>query len=147
MSQPVPSNPAGSQPPPIVAIIEPLERETINRVMWRLMPMLLIGYFCNFLDRVNVGFAALTMNKAIGLSSAAFGFGSGLFFIGYLAFEVPSNLILNKVGARRWIARIMLTWGIVAGMTPSPGTTGASPASVSCSVWPRPGSIRASCFT
>ena len=103
--------------PPAVASIEPLERETIRRVAWRLMPLLLAGYFCAFLDRVNVGFAALTMNHQIGLSSAAFGFGSGLFFVGYLCCEVPSNLVLARVGARRWIARILVTWGIISGLT------------------------------
>jgi MFS transporter, ACS family, tartrate transporter len=71
-------------------------------------------YFVSFLDRVNVGFAALSMNKAIGLSPTAFGLGGGLFFIGYFLFEVPSNLILHKVGARRWIARVMVSWGIVS---------------------------------
>lgn len=72
-------------------------------------------YFIAYLDRVNIGFAALTMNDDIGLSAAAFGFGAGVFFIGYFLFEVPSNLILTKVGARVWIARIMLTWGLISG--------------------------------
>jgi len=72
-------------------------------------------YFIAYLDRVNIGFAALSMNEDIGLSAAAFGFGAGVFFIGYCLFEVPSNLILHRVGARRWIARIMLTWGIISG--------------------------------
>jgi MFS family permease len=117
MSQTTPVSPAEAQPLPVVAVIEPLERETISRVAWRLLPLLIVGYFCNYLDRVNVGFAALTMNKAIGLSSAAFGFGAGMFFIGYLVFELPSNLILAKVGARRWLARILFTWGIVSGLT------------------------------
>ena len=102
---------------PAQAQVDPLERETIRRVAWRLMPLLMVGYFCDYLDRVNVGFAALTMNKAIGLSSAVFGFGAGMFFIGYFVFEIPSNLILAKVGARRWIARILFTWGIVSGLT------------------------------
>ncbi len=116
MSQTTPVTPAGAPPLPVVAVIEPLERETIKAVAWRLLPLLIVGYFCNYLDRVNVGFAALTMNKAIGLSSAAFGFGAGMFFIGYLVFELPSNLILNKVGARRWLARILFTWGICSGL-------------------------------
>jgi len=114
MSQTTPSTPQGTQTTPV---IEPLERETIRRVAWRLLPLLILGYICNYLDRMNVGFAALTMNKAIGLSSAAFGLGAGMFFVGYLAFEVPSNLLLAKVGARRWIARILFTWGIVSGCT------------------------------
>jgi ACS family tartrate transporter-like MFS transporter len=71
--------------------IEPLERETINRVAWRLLPLLMLGYFCAYLDRVNVGFAALTMNKALGFSSAAFGFGAGIFFVGYFLLEIPAT--------------------------------------------------------
>jgi MFS family permease len=99
------------------AQIDPLERETIRRVAWRLVPLLMLGYFCAYLDRVNVGFAGLTMNKSLGFSAAVFGFGSGIFFVGYFLFELPSNLILDKVGARRWIARILLTWGIISGLT------------------------------
>src|ERR1035441_9379022 len=93
--------------------IEPLERETIRRVAWRLLPLLMLGYFCAYLDRVNVGMAASTMNQQLGFSGAVFGFGAGLFFFGYFLAEIPSNLILNKMGARRWIARILLTWGII----------------------------------
>lgn len=99
------------------AMVEPLERETIKRVAWRLVPLLMLGYFCAYLDRVNLGFAALTMNKALGFSEAVFGFGAGVFFVGYFIAEIPSNLILNKVGARKWIARILLTWGIISGLT------------------------------
>jgi MFS transporter, ACS family, tartrate transporter len=99
------------------ATVEPLERETVQRVAWRLIPLLMLGYFCAYLDRVNVGFAGLTMNKALGFSGAVFGFGSGIFFLGYFLAELPSNLILAKVGARRWIARILLTWGIISGLT------------------------------
>jgi ACS family tartrate transporter-like MFS transporter len=105
------------QASPSTATVEPLERETINRVAWRLMPLLMLGYFCAYLDRVNVGFAGLTMNKALGFSAAVFGFGSGIFFLGYFLAELPSNLILAKVGARRWIARILLTWGIISALT------------------------------
>ena len=83
----------------------------------RLIPFLALLYFVSFLDRVNVGFAALTMNRDIGLSASAYGFGAGVFFIGYFLFEVPSNLILRRVGARRWIARIMISWGIVSSLT------------------------------
>ena len=97
--------------------LEPLEQETVRRVAWRLLPLLMLGYFCAYLDRVNLGFAALTMNKALGFSEAVFGFGAGVFFIGYFLAEIPSNLILNKVGARKWIARILLTWGIISGLT------------------------------
>ena len=94
-----------------------LERETMARVRWRLIPLLFLCYYAAYLDRVNVGFAGLTMNKALGFSATVFGVGSGIFFVGYFLFEIPSNLILSKVGARRWIARILLTWGIISGLT------------------------------
>jgi len=97
--------------------LEPLEQETINRVAWRLMPLLMLGYFCAYLDRVNVGFAKLTMQQALGFSEAIFGFGAGVFFVGYFLAEIPSNLILHRVGARKWIARILLTWGIISALT------------------------------
>ena len=89
----------------------------MSRVMWRLMPILMVGYFCAYLDRVNTGFAGLTMTKALGFSSTVFGFGGGIFFIGYFLFEIPSNLLMNRVGARRWIARILVTWALVSAMT------------------------------
>jgi len=94
-----------------------LERQTIARVTWRLLPLLMACYFVAYLDRVNVGFASLTMNKALGFSSAVYGFGAGIFFLGYFIFEVPSNVLLSKVGARRWIARILVTWGIISACT------------------------------
>ena len=94
--------------------MEDVEKRVISKVMWRLIPFLIVCYFVAYLDRVNVGFAKLHMNQALGLSEAAFGLGAGLFFIGYFLFEVPSNLFLEKVGARVWIARIMITWGIVS---------------------------------
>ena len=97
--------------------IEPIERETIRRVTWRLMPLLMLGYFCAYLDRSNVGMAATTMVQYLGFTNAVFGFGAGLFFLGYFLGEIPSNLILNRVGARRWIARILITWGIIAALT------------------------------
>jgi MFS transporter, ACS family, tartrate transporter len=93
-----------------------LERKTIARVMWRLLPLIMCSYFIAYVDRTNVSFAALTMNKDIGLSPYVFGWGAGIFFLGYFLFEVPSNIMLEKVGARLWIARIMVTWGIVAGL-------------------------------
>jgi len=88
--------------------------ETMRRVAVRLMPFLLVCYFISFLDRINVAFAALQMNKAVGLTTAQYGFGAGLFFLTYCLFEVPSNLMLVRVGATRWIARIMLVWGLCA---------------------------------
>ena len=92
-----------------------LETRTIAKVMKRLVPFLIVCYFVAYLDRVNVGFAKLTMDKQLGLSETMFGFGSGIFFVAYFIFEVPSNLFLEKFGARRWIARIMITWGILSG--------------------------------
>jgi sugar phosphate permease len=97
--------------------VEPIEQETMRQISWRLMPILVIGYFAAYLDRVNVGMAAATMNPQLGFSNAVFGFGAGLFFLGYFLGEVPSNLILNVVGARRWLARIMITWGLISGFT------------------------------
>jgi ACS family tartrate transporter-like MFS transporter len=95
-------------------MISDLEARVSRKLMLRIIPFVTLLYFISFLDRVNVGFAAMTMNKSIGLSPTAFGLGGGLFFIGYFLFEVPSNLILNKVGARVWIARVMVTWGMVS---------------------------------
>ena len=86
----------------------------IRRVTRRLIPFLVVLYIAAWLDRVNVGFAALQMNSDLKFSSAAFGFGSGVFFLGYCLFEVPSNFILDRVGARLWIARIMISWGLIA---------------------------------
>jgi MFS transporter, ACS family, tartrate transporter len=94
-----------------------LERTTMARVTRRLLPMLMLCYFVAYLDRVNIGFAGLTMNRDLGFSAAVFGFGGGIFFLGYFLFEVPSNVILEKVGARTWIARILVTWGIISGLT------------------------------
>jgi D-galactonate transporter len=96
---------------------EQLVQGAVRRAMWRLLPFLGLCYLLNYIDRTNVGFAALTMNADLGLSNAAYGLGAGLFFIGYFFFEVPSNVILHKVGARIWIARIMVTWGIIASAT------------------------------
>jgi ACS family tartrate transporter-like MFS transporter len=90
------------------------ERAVIRKAAVRLLPFLCLLYFVAFLDRVNVGFAALTMNQDIGLSATAYGFGAGVFFLGYFLFEVPSNLLLKRFGARRWIARIMVSWGLVS---------------------------------
>ncbi|MEA2920473.1 MAG: transporter, family, tartrate transporter [Bradyrhizobium sp.] len=91
-----------------------VEKRTIGKVMRRLIPFLILCYFVAYLDRVNVSFAKLHMNQALGFSEAAFGLGAGLFFIAYFLFEVPSNIFLARVGARVWIARIMISWGIVS---------------------------------
>ncbi|TXN20718.1 MFS transporter [Methylobacterium sp. WL9] len=89
----------------------------MRKVSWRLLPFLMLCYFVAYLDRVNVGFAALTMNRDLGLSAAVYGFGAGVFFLGYFLFEVPSNVVLEKVGARAWIARIMISWSLVSAST------------------------------
>ena len=90
---------------------------TLRKVAWRLIPFMVLLYFVAFLDRVNIGFAALTMNADLGLTPSMFGFASGIFFIGYVLFEVPSNIIMERVGARLWIARIMITWGLLSAGT------------------------------
>ena len=92
-----------------------LPTRTMRRVSLRIVPFIMLLYFVSFIDRVNIGFAALTMNKDLGFSPAVFGFGAGIFFWGYFLFEVPSNVILDKVGARLWIARVMISWGLVSG--------------------------------
>ncbi len=96
--------------------MDALEQRTIRKVSARLIPFLIICYFVAYLDRVNVGFAAITMNKDLGLTATMFGFGSGIFFVAYFLFEVPSNLFLDRFGARKWIARIMVTWGLISGL-------------------------------
>jgi MFS transporter, ACS family, tartrate transporter len=87
---------------------------TLRKVTWRLIPFLFLLYIIAWLDRVNVGFAGLQMNADLGFSSTVFGLGSGIFFLGYCLFEIPSNIILERVGARVWIARIMITWGLIS---------------------------------
>ena len=94
-----------------------LEAATMRRVFMRLMPFLLLAYLICYIDRVNVGFAGLQMNHDLGLSKTVFGLGGGIFFIGYFLLEVPSNLALERFGASRWIARIMISWGIISGLT------------------------------
>ena len=93
-----------------------LETSTIRAISWRLIPFLVLAYFFSYLDRVNLGFAALTMNSELKFSPTVFAWGAGIFFIGYFIFEVPSNLALEKFGASRWIARIMVTWGIISAL-------------------------------
>jgi ACS family tartrate transporter-like MFS transporter len=95
----------------------PVEAGTIRKLQMRLIPFLFLLYVVAYVDRINIGFAALTMNKDLGITSQQFGLAAGIFFIGYFLFEVPSNLMLHKVGARVWIARILLSWGLVATLT------------------------------
>ncbi|WP_030141439.1 MFS transporter [Pseudomonas fluorescens] len=96
---------------------KPDEAAIIRKVTLRIIPFVFLLYIVSYLDRANIGYAALQMNKELALSSEAFGFISGIFFIGYFLFEVPSNVMLNKFGARVWIARILVTWGAIAAMT------------------------------
>src|ERR1700677_743527 len=91
------------------------DARTYAKVTWHILPLLFLCYVASYLDRVNVGFAKLQMATDLHLSDTVFGLGAGIFFIGYFIFEVPSNVILHRVGARIWIARIMVTWGIVSG--------------------------------
>lgn len=99
---------------PAVTTKPEIETRVVKKVARRIIPFLGVAYFVNYLDRTNIGLAKLTMSDELGLTETMFGLASGLFFIGYLLFEVPSNLALHKFGARRWIARIMVSWGIVA---------------------------------
>jgi sugar phosphate permease len=112
MSETVPPDtapPAGAE--------EPAAQRALRKTAWRFLPVLTIAYLFNYFDRSSVGFAALTMNKAVGLTASEFGWGAGLLFASYSLLEVPSTLVLYRVGARRWITRIMVTWGLVAAAT------------------------------
>jgi ACS family tartrate transporter-like MFS transporter len=91
-------------------------RRTIVKVSWRLLPLVVVAYLVAYIDRTNIAVAALTMNNDLGISAYLYGLGAGIFFLGYAVFEIPSNMILEKVGARIWIARIMISWGIVSGL-------------------------------
>ena len=95
----------------------PDEAKTIHKLRMRIIPFVFVLYVISFLDRINIGFAALTMNKELAISSKQFGLVAGIFFFGYFLFEIPSNLMLHKIGARIWIARILITWGILAMLT------------------------------
>src|SRR5215475_8150416 len=94
-----------------------VERRTIAKISWRLLPLIVVLYCIAYIDRTNVSFAALTMNRDLGLTAYVYGLGAGVFFLSYFLFEIPSNLILEKVGARIWIARIMITWGLISALT------------------------------
>src|SRR6202142_4532840 len=100
---------------PMPTADQSLEVTTMRRVSWRLMPFLLAAYIICYIDRVNIGFAALQMNQAVGIDPKTYGLGAGIFFVGYFILEVPSNLALERFGARKWIARIMITWGLASG--------------------------------
>ncbi|MGI4943883.1 MAG: MFS transporter [Janthinobacterium lividum] len=97
--------------------LDAVERSALRKTGWRLVPLLTVAYLFNYLDRTCLGFAALSMNGDIGLSATQFGLGAGIFFLGYCVFEIPSNLALYRFGARRWIARIMVSWGLISAAT------------------------------
>src|SRR6516162_3725715 len=105
------------QPSGEEAVDVTIERSTMRKVYLRLLPFAVLCYILAYIDRINVSFAGLTMRDDIGMSAGTFGFAVGMFYWGYFIFEVPSNVILEKIGARIWIARIMVTWGILAGAT------------------------------
>ena len=97
--------------------MDDIQRSALRKTAWRFVPLLTIAYLFNYLDRTCLGFAALTMNKAIGLNAEQFGFGAGVFFLAYSLCEMPSNMAMYRFGARRWIARIMITWGVASAAT------------------------------
>src|SRR6188474_3899239 len=100
---------------PLAAVLSPAEqRAVIARVTRRLVAFAFVCYVVAYIDRVNIGFAATALQRDLRLSDTAYGIGAGLFFLGYCVFEIPSNLLLERVGARRWIARIMIAWGLVS---------------------------------
>ncbi|WP_175233492.1 MFS transporter, partial [Paraburkholderia humisilvae] len=107
-----PLHPSDADAPPST-----FEDAIYRKVAWRLTPLLMLCYVVAYLDRVNVGFAKLQMQTALSLSDTVYGFGAGIFFIGYFLFELPSNVILHRVGTRVWIARIMVSWGIISALT------------------------------
>ena len=94
-----------------------LQQSALRKNAWRMLPILTLAFVFNYIDRTSVGFAGLTMNKDLGLTATAFGWGAGILFIGYCVFEIPSNLALHRFGARRWLARIMVTWGVASAAT------------------------------
>jgi len=97
--------------------MDPSQEAVLRKTAWRLVPVLTLAYVVNYLDRTNISFAALTMNGDLGLSATQFGIGGGILFLSYTVFEIPSNLVLYRIGARRWIARIMISWGLVSAAT------------------------------
>src|SRR6202021_2643228 len=101
-----------------------IEKSAMRKIYWRLLPFAILSYLLAYIDRINASFAALTMRGDLKITAAEYGFAVGTFYWGYFIFEVPSNVVLEKVGARLWIARIMISWGILAGLTAT--VTGAT---------------------
>lgn len=109
---------------PTTSLVEDIPQTLYRRIAWRILPLVAVCYAIAIMDRVNVGYASLTMNADIGLSATAYGLGAGIFFLAYCLLEVPSNLLLERFGARIWISRIMLTWGIIVILTSFVQNTG-----------------------
>src|SRR5579863_3746201 len=107
----------GDRGVPKTDTVDAVLQSAVRKVALRFVPLLTIAYLFNYLDRTSLGFAALTMNQQLGLTASQFGFAAGVFFLGYSVFEIPSNLMLYRFGARRWIARIMISWGLVSAAT------------------------------
>lgn len=98
----------------VAATDQAIGKSAMNKAFWRVLPLILIAYLFAYMDRVNVSFAAASMNEDLAFSATIYGLGGGLFFLGYALFEIPSNLMLARFGARKWIARIMITWGLLS---------------------------------
>ncbi|WP_218009996.1 MFS transporter [Actinomadura kijaniata] len=120
---------------------------TMRRVTRRIVPLLMLGYVVSYIDRINIGFAKFGLEESFGMSGAEYGFAAGIFFLGYVLAEVPSNIVLARVGARPWLARIMVTWGSSRPRWRSPPTWRPSTSCGSCSASPRRASSPASCST
>src|ERR1700750_94234 len=103
--------------PTLPIAVSASEPAVYRKVAWRIIPLLFVCYIAAYLDRVNVGFAKLQMQQALQFSDSVYGFGAGIFIIGYFIFEIPSNVLLHRVGAGRWIARIMITWAVLSAAT------------------------------
>nr|WP_242540260.1 MFS transporter [Trinickia mobilis] len=110
------------------------EKQLMRKIGWRIAPLLFLSYLSAYLDRVNVAFAALHMHKKLGLTSTQYGLGASIFLVAYFLFEVPSNLLLQRLGARRWISRIMLSWGIISAMMALTSSS-SSPSMFCASSW------------
>ncbi|MFC6937953.1 MFS transporter [Actinomadura yumaensis] len=119
----------------------------MRRITLRIVPVLMLGYIVSYIDRINIGFAKFGMEDTFGMSGAEYGFAAGIFFLGYVLAEVPSNIAMARFGARIWLTRIMVTWGSSRARSPSRATSRRSTACGSCSASPRRGSSPASCCT
>jgi ACS family tartrate transporter-like MFS transporter len=121
-------------------------RSLYRKITWRIIPYLFLLYIVAYVDRVNVGFAAMDMKRQLGFSDTVYGTGAGIFFIGYALFDMPSNLMVQRVGTRVWIARIMITWGLIAGCMAFVHSAGSFYTMRFLSEWARPDLFRGCCF-